>query len=105
MSEDKCVNDCNTPIPDGGTWGYCDNCWNYVCVSSTLEKKDVVKEAMSETKIQKDIKTLHELEKLIRRLYGEECDVYDEGCPTCEAWKFVTELSQLTLESWEVKGE
>ena len=43
MSEDKCVNDCNTPIPDGGTWGYCDNCWNYVCVSSTLEKKDVMK--------------------------------------------------------------
>ena len=45
MSEDKCVNDCDTSIPDGGTWGYCDNCWNYVCVSSTLEKKDVVKEA------------------------------------------------------------
>ena len=47
MSEDKCVNDCNTPIPDGGTWGYCDNCWNYVCVSSTLEKQDV----MSDSKI------------------------------------------------------
>jgi|9_EtaG_2_1085328.scaffolds.fasta_scaffold01766_7 hypothetical protein len=27
MPEDKCVK-CNAPIPDGGTWGYCDNCWD-----------------------------------------------------------------------------
>lgn len=61
--------------------------------------------ALTEPNIEKDIKTMHELEKLIRRLYGEECDVYDEGCPTCEAWKFVTELSKLTLESWEASDE
>ena len=39
MSEDECVTNCGTPIPDGGTWGYCENCWNYVCVSSTSEKQ------------------------------------------------------------------
>lgn len=27
MTEDKCL-ECNAPIPDGGTWGYCKDCWD-----------------------------------------------------------------------------
>ena len=27
MTEDKCL-ECNAPIPDGGTWGYCNDCWD-----------------------------------------------------------------------------
>jgi len=27
MTEDKC-SECNAPIPDGGTWGYCNDCWD-----------------------------------------------------------------------------
>jgi len=42
------MHNCGAPIPDGGTWGYCDNCWNYVCVRSGLEKKDVVSNTMKE---------------------------------------------------------
>lgn len=103
MSEvDKCVNDCDTPIPDGGVWGYCDNCWNYGYVEATNDPRNKAPEFPT---MDKDVKTLCELDKLVRRLYGEECDVYDEGCPTCEAWKFVTELGELAMESWKVKND
>jgi len=82
---DMCIQGCGTPIPDGGTWGYCDNCWNYVRVSSSLEKKDVVSNTMKEVDLQTQLncalelltKEQHDAWELQMQLLQKECELMD----------------------------